>query len=317
MKYNCDLIEDLLPLYKDGICSESSKKIVEEHLTECPDCSKMLNMLNDTLLDDEIKKEKEEVLDSQARFFKRKSAVAGGVIAGFLAVPIIICLIVDLFNGSGLSWFFIVLAAMFIPASLFVVPLMAVKNKLLMTICSFTGSILFLLGVCSIYTRGTWFFVAAPAVLFGLTIIFAPFVVAFRPVRDYVGSFKGLIIMAAYSITYTIMMICIGLYVKEPGYFSTAFGVSAPILGIIWIIFLIIRYLRVNGFIKAGIVISIITTFAFCSNTIIGYLIRKTAEAGTVTVYSNPSVWELIIGIVIGLIFLGIGIIRWKLGGEK
>ena len=29
MKYNCDLISDLLPLYKDDICSDASKKIVD------------------------------------------------------------------------------------------------------------------------------------------------------------------------------------------------------------------------------------------------------------------------------------------------
>ena len=34
MKYNCDLISDLLPLYKDDICSDTTKKIVEEHIAE-------------------------------------------------------------------------------------------------------------------------------------------------------------------------------------------------------------------------------------------------------------------------------------------
>ncbi|MBR5943807.1 MAG: zf-HC2 domain-containing protein, partial [Lachnospiraceae bacterium] len=48
MKYECKVIEDLLPLYKDGICSEESKKAVEEHLNECPECRKMLDELNDT-----------------------------------------------------------------------------------------------------------------------------------------------------------------------------------------------------------------------------------------------------------------------------
>lgn len=38
MKYPCDIIQDLLPLYLDGVCSEKSKKAVEEHLAECSDC---------------------------------------------------------------------------------------------------------------------------------------------------------------------------------------------------------------------------------------------------------------------------------------
>ena len=73
MKYNCDLISDLLPLYKDDICSDTTKKIVEEHIAECPDCKKILNSLNDITIDDKIVKEKEEVIGSQAKFFKRKS----------------------------------------------------------------------------------------------------------------------------------------------------------------------------------------------------------------------------------------------------
>lgn len=38
MKYPCNVIQDLLPLYLDGVCSEESKTIVEQHLSECPAC---------------------------------------------------------------------------------------------------------------------------------------------------------------------------------------------------------------------------------------------------------------------------------------
>lgn len=38
MKYSCGIIRDLLPLYIDGVCSEESKKAMEEHLSECSDC---------------------------------------------------------------------------------------------------------------------------------------------------------------------------------------------------------------------------------------------------------------------------------------
>ena len=38
MNYPCNLIQDILPLYLDGVCSEESKAIVEQHLAGCPDC---------------------------------------------------------------------------------------------------------------------------------------------------------------------------------------------------------------------------------------------------------------------------------------
>ncbi len=45
MKKNCNIIKDLLPLYVDDICSEESKKIVEEHLETCNNCKKYLKEL--------------------------------------------------------------------------------------------------------------------------------------------------------------------------------------------------------------------------------------------------------------------------------
>lgn len=38
MKYPCELIQDLLPLYLDGVCSKESKTAIEKHLSECADC---------------------------------------------------------------------------------------------------------------------------------------------------------------------------------------------------------------------------------------------------------------------------------------
>jgi hypothetical protein len=36
------VIQDLLPLYHDGVCSEKSREMVEEHLMECESCKKAL-----------------------------------------------------------------------------------------------------------------------------------------------------------------------------------------------------------------------------------------------------------------------------------
>ena len=43
MKTNCKVIEDLLPLYIDEVCSDESKRLVEEHLKECDACIAKLN----------------------------------------------------------------------------------------------------------------------------------------------------------------------------------------------------------------------------------------------------------------------------------
>ena len=41
MKITCDVIQDLMPSYIDGILSEDSKVLVEEHIGTCQECRKM------------------------------------------------------------------------------------------------------------------------------------------------------------------------------------------------------------------------------------------------------------------------------------
>ena len=38
MNIPCDTIRDLLPLYHDEVCSQESRKLVEEHLAGCESC---------------------------------------------------------------------------------------------------------------------------------------------------------------------------------------------------------------------------------------------------------------------------------------
>jgi hypothetical protein len=39
---SCRIIEDLLPLYVDDVCSEESKKLIESHVSTCEECHKKL-----------------------------------------------------------------------------------------------------------------------------------------------------------------------------------------------------------------------------------------------------------------------------------
>jgi predicted anti-sigma-YlaC factor YlaD len=49
MNISCEIIEDLLPLYHDGVCSNESKAMVEEHLAECENCKKELDIMDQIL----------------------------------------------------------------------------------------------------------------------------------------------------------------------------------------------------------------------------------------------------------------------------
>ncbi len=41
MNYPCEIIQDLLPLYEEDICSEASRRMVEDHLQQCPECRRL------------------------------------------------------------------------------------------------------------------------------------------------------------------------------------------------------------------------------------------------------------------------------------
>ena len=45
MKTSCKIIEDLLPLYVDDVCSDESRKLVEGHIAECSECLAKLHAM--------------------------------------------------------------------------------------------------------------------------------------------------------------------------------------------------------------------------------------------------------------------------------
>mgnify|MGYP001019011165 CR=1 FL=1 len=67
MKLSCEVIKDLLPLYYDKVCSKESCSLVEEHLTQCPQCVNELQKLKMDL-------EKPSVSEGDVNAMKRISA---------------------------------------------------------------------------------------------------------------------------------------------------------------------------------------------------------------------------------------------------
>ena len=220
MKMECEVIRDLLPLYADEVCSEKSRSLVDEHLAACPECEAVLRDLMRNDIESGLKDEKDGVIAHQAIRFKRRSAAVGSLIAGLFMIPVLVCLIVNLASGHGLDWFFVVLAALGVTASLTVVPLTVAEDRLFWTFCAFCVTLTVLLGVCSLYSGGKWFLTAASASLFGLALIFLPFVVRARPVKRLIGGFsKPMLILSADLILFANMMNMITL--RSKGAFAT------------------------------------------------------------------------------------------------
>ena len=195
MKTQCEVVRDLLPLYTDEVCSETSRELVEEHLQECPACRNLLDQLRETELEDDLGAEKDTVIQYAVKRFKRRSAAVGSVTSGVFMIPILVCLILNMICGPSLDWVSVVLAALAVAASLIVVPLIVPEDKAFWTFCAFCASLMLLLGVTCLYTRGNWFWIASSASLFGLSVVFLPFVIKARPVRKLIGKSNRLLII--------------------------------------------------------------------------------------------------------------------------
>ena len=230
MKTDCEIIRDLLPLYVDDICSDKSRKMVDEHLQECPACGDLLQKLRRTEIEANLKEEKQDVISYGIRQFKKLSAAVGSTVSGALLIPILAVLVLNLVAGSAMGWFFIVLAAMVVAASVIVVPITVPENKLFWTFCAFTASLILLLGVICIVTRGNWFWVASSAVLFGFSVCFLPFAIKAKPLQKWIGDKnRALVVLGADAVLFLNMMNTIRLH-GDGGYgFWTTAGIVAAV----------------------------------------------------------------------------------------
>lgn len=325
--YDCGLIQDLLPLYQDDVCSAASKKIVEEHLEDCAACRDVAEKLHNTTVDDRIVREKNGVLREHARQERRKSVMVGVCMAGILMIPVIVCLICNLAIGHGLDWFFIVLASLLVTASITVIPMLVQDNRGLWTLGSFSVSLILLLLVTDIYTHGNWFFLAAIPVIFGLSVVFMPYVIRSIRLPKVFKHSKALIVMIWDTVwLYAVIIVC-GFHVKNPEmYWDISLKITTFCIIYPWIIFLVIRYLKMNGLIKAGISTVLTGVFvAFANDVILFILDGKWHMAlldadlsywGVNVLDANIKLIGLLVTVIIGGVLIGAGIIRTYGRGE-
>lgn len=328
-KFNneCELIQDLLPLYQDGICSEVSKSLVEKHLETCSECKKTEENLMNYVIDEKLVQEKHNILEIHEKKERKKSIITGIATASILMIPVIICLVCNIIVGHALDWFFIVLTSLMLVASITVVPLVVQQRKGAKTIISFTLSLLLLLMTCNIYSHGSWFMVAAVACIFGLSILFAPYVVYNISLPEIVKKRKGLLVMCWDTLWLYALIIVTGIFVGgDNAYWQLGISVTFYSLLLPWGIFIIIRYIRCNVLAKTGLIIIVIGMFfAFINDVVaamsgisiggsIGYadLKKGFSTMNYEVLNANIQILILLVSICIGVMFIFTGIIKSK-----
>lgn len=91
MKVSCEMIQDMLPLYCDGVCSQSSINAVNEHLKICEKCRTDFHFMKENIKTDLIQEKDNKAARAAAVIWKKGKKQA--FIKGCLAVLLIIAIL--------------------------------------------------------------------------------------------------------------------------------------------------------------------------------------------------------------------------------
>jgi len=93
MKLPCKVIEDILPMYYDKVCSEESAALVEEHLQDCPRCSRMLSeLLSDPVKPEEAMDDIRPLKKIQKNYRKLRMGWLIAILAIVILIPMVFLL---------------------------------------------------------------------------------------------------------------------------------------------------------------------------------------------------------------------------------
>lgn len=202
--------------------------------------------------------ENQRKIVKMAKKYKLFIAVYNAILAlGYLST-IIPCFIIFILKEHNTSKFCILLTSLMLSASLLNVPTFTAKNRGILTLASSYVSLTLLLLSGNVYSGGDWFFMAFLSVTLGLCIVFLPFIIRCDFISRFVGNNKSLICMASD----TVMILAVVAYgtlkygVWES--FVTGIVAAACVLVLVWAVFAVIRYAKINIFFKLSAVFAII-----------------------------------------------------------
>ena len=245
-------------------------------------------------------------------------------------VALIPCFICNLAIDKTLSWFWIVLSALTLSFTFTNLPKLIKKHKLLLIPLFEFLALCLLLGVCCIYTKGDWFFIASLCVFLGLVIIFTPIYISKYKIFAKIKKYNDFISILIDFIVLNILLIVICGYTNSNGLADNNWylKIALPIVAVIYLainILLCVRFLRANKFVKTSIILFLINIFAYVPPIFI-----KTKNAGLqkeingANIFkANFSVWKVDVSLennvhliicltllLLSAVFLLVGLIR-------
>ena len=323
-KFNeCDVVQDLLPLYYDNACTSASKKMVEQHLMTCEKCKKTYEALRNTTIDTVMKDEAEGILERHAKKERNMAYKAGIMIALILMVPVVITFIVSMSSGGGLGVFAVLTASMLLVASLSVVPLLSTQRRMTKSILASVIALLLIFFFVDRMNGGGEFVLWTIPTIFGLSIVFFPLVIRNITLPPILSDKKALITLTWDTLWLFVTIFVVCNHSGDIEGMRTGYTVSLILMTGVWLIFLVARYLPVNVWIKAGIILIISCIWMAFTNDVYAYFAEHKKQltilstnfsdwSTNICVNANVYTLILIFGGIVGGGLLVYGIINMK-----
>ena len=255
-KLPCDVVQDLLPLYVDGVCSADSRQLVDAHLAECDDCRKVLADLQESETEVAFHADAKAVIRAHNKHQSKTALALGVLISVFLTGVMGVMLYVTLKGWSDWQTTITVGASLLFLAGLTAVPLLASSKRLTKAIV-FSTLALVLVILCEEAffgeESGLETLQIITATIFAISLFAFPVVVRQAHLPEPLCHHKLVITMRWDSIWFVLMMLFLAIDVpQEMGFVMVA---TLSLVAVAWLIALAARYLRVHWLAKCGIAV--------------------------------------------------------------
>lgn len=246
----------------ESAVSKWEKDVSHPDITMLPKLSEILNVTEHELITASVDKQSREE-KAQAKKWRAFSMSWSLFFYISYMIATLTCFICNLAVSGSLSWFWIVLSALVLSFTFTNLPKLIGKYKLLLVPLSMYLALVLLLGVCCIYTKGSWFWIASVSVLFGLVIIFMPIYISKYRVFEKIKKYNDFISLAIDFVVLNILFLTIYGYSKANGYvgFNWYFKIALPIALSVYLIvnaLVSVRFLKLNRFLKTSLVLFLI-----------------------------------------------------------
>ena len=306
--------------------SKWEKDVAHPDITLLPKLAQILGVTEHELITASVDKQA-RLEKSQAKKWRAVSFSWSLFFYIAYAAALIPCFICNLAIDKTLSWFWVVAAALLLSFTFTNLPKLIRKNRLLWIPLSMLAALYLLLAVCAIYSKGDWFWVAVLSILLGFVIVFTPTYLAhykiFAKVRKYNDFLSVFVVFVALNL---LLITCATSgYMKWVWYWKLGLPISATAYAILNV-FLSVRFLKINRFLKTSAVLFLINLL-YCILPVVH--MQKNLEefkfykadfskwSAELFIERNIHCIVFLTIALLGLIFLTVGLIRWRLKKKK